>query len=358
MKIIDTRNTAKISNIPRNFATEPETWYDLNIKNQLIDVNDDASFLIDFYWTGTVLADKRILYNVPLSSRFSIFSYADGHINVFTNLLGTQFIDYMSMTILTAGTGLSVGRHLISARVVGTTFYAKLDDNIELSATGIRKNVITFVAPISDAPMMIYEALERNDTTNEILWSYPNIAEKTRLIKKNNILITDGFEPANTAVKSYISTNVKPDHLKSLTVIWGGKFHLPTGTTVQYAQTCYSFGSVADANIWTCIARTGTTLLQSYIRTDSVNIGTLSYDVGDLINKNIVVAIVYDLENTSVKLYVNGLMVESIVDSRINSLYFYRALSLGDVNTAYDLPKTSFLIVFDRALSEDEIKQF
>ena len=192
---------------PRNFATEPATWYDLGVQQQDIGGADDASFLLDFYWTASAPADKRVLYNAPLGSRFSVFAYADGRVNVFTNLVGTQFISYVSLTVVGTGSGLSVGRHRIFARVVGTTFYAKLDKGAELSTTGIRSNVTSFTAPITEAPMTIYEAWERNDFTSKKVWSYSSYAERLRLVTYANARTDRGrFEAANVSLGWSIKT--------------------------------------------------------------------------------------------------------------------------------------------------------
>jgi len=194
---------------PRNFAAEPATWNDLGVQQQAIGADDDASFLLDFYWTSNVLSDRRVLYNAPLSSRFSIFSYSNGMVNVFTNLIRTPFIAYVSLTVVGTGSGLSVGRHRISARVEGTTFYAKLDDNEELFISGTRSYVTSFTAPVSEAPMTIYEAWERNDSANKKVWSYPSESEKLGLLSQVNTLAGDQcFEAANPAVAARIDSQI------------------------------------------------------------------------------------------------------------------------------------------------------
>ena len=205
MKIINYKNLAKPSNILRNFATEVATWSNLGALQQRIGNADDASFFIDFEWLSVTQSNQRILYITAASGRFSVYNYSDGRVIIYTNLLGGS--SYVAITLLDTGDGLPPGRHTISARVSGTVFYAKLDDNAELLTSGSRLTSPSFSNPVSDAEMYIYGAWERNDTANEIVWSYPSMPEHLRLVIYTNVRTDRGvFEAAASALGWSIKT--------------------------------------------------------------------------------------------------------------------------------------------------------
>ncbi len=186
------------SAVPRNFATEPATWYAFDRAQKNIGT-DDIEFEIEFYWNydGAPATNGPIFAAGAPNSAVYLYYQSTGVVSIVSNLLGPP---YVIMMLRTAGNPLPRGGHKVVCRVIGTSFRAQLDNEVAMTTTGIRQTGLTFSPQTSNFNGNILSAKLTNLTTGRALWGYPSFEEKTRLITKTNVWTGGGvFEAASSA---------------------------------------------------------------------------------------------------------------------------------------------------------------
>lgn len=313
------------STVMRNFATEPAAWHDLGIQQQQIGDNDDASFFIDFEWNydGAPANNAFILYpSPPPSGRYGVYAASTGAVIATTNVLGAT---YLPINVRNSGYPLSRGRHTIRLRVLGTTFYAQLDNEAEKSTTGTRKTTTpTFVAPSSTADMSIYNMWLRNDTTGKTVWAYPSFAEKVRLVQTmDNVLTSTGvFEGATDGVVRRIKTALDlRGNSTSKTMVC--RCYIPShiGSNALWlsgliTQGYYSLGAVNQQvfNFSTWEDRRSGGQLRLYVTfagSTAIKGTTFLVDGYSLFDRWVTLAAIYDYMAGTVSAYIGGVKIGS-----------------------------------------------
>ena len=191
------------SPVPRNFAEEPATWYDLGLASSTIGM-DDWEIGGELY-ANSLTAGKSIIYRSS-NPRFGLYVTSSSQI-IFVNYSATggneriYYYDnpptgeWLSFKMQRAGGWL---RWLIN----------DIDVN-SVEKTGL------YVEMNNTSPFFVNEDCNlrncyfKNLTTGRTVWSYPSEAERVRLITKTNVR-TDrgGFETADASVMSRIATQL------------------------------------------------------------------------------------------------------------------------------------------------------
>lgn len=199
----------QVSATMRNFSTENSTWHLLGLKQQDIGDGENGTFYIDFDWhyDGSPGGSVTIMSATLGGLRFHLNYSFSGYFAAATNLLGSGVNLYRSIDLKIPGSPLARGRHTVTLRVVGTTFYAKLDAETEKSTTGTRNTGVSFLNPTTTADMYIYNAWMRNDTTGKTVWKYPTWPELVRLLTFTNCRRDRGyFESAQSGTSWTVKT--------------------------------------------------------------------------------------------------------------------------------------------------------
>lgn len=191
------------SPVPRNFAEEPATWYDLGLASSTIGM-DDWEIGGELY-ANSLTAGKSIIYRSS-NPRFGLYVTSSSQI-IFVNYSATggneriYYYDnpptgeWLSFKMQRAGGWL---RWLIN----------DIDVN-SVEKTGL------YVEMNNTSPFFVNEDCNlrncyfKNLTTGRTVWRYPSEAERVRLITKTNVR-TDrgGFETADASVMSRIATQL------------------------------------------------------------------------------------------------------------------------------------------------------
>lgn len=191
------------SPVPRNFAEEPATWYDLGLASSTIGM-DDWEIGGELY-VNSLTAGKSIIYRSS-NPRFGLYVTSSSQI-IFVNYSATgsneriYYYDnpptgeWLSFKMQRAGGWL---RWLIN----------DIDVN-SVEKTGL------YVEMNNTSPFFVNEDCNlrncyfKNLTTGRTVWSYPSEAESVRLITKTNIRTDHGsFETADVSVISRVATQL------------------------------------------------------------------------------------------------------------------------------------------------------
>lgn len=191
------------SSVPRNFAEEPETWYDLGLASSTIGM-DDWEIGGELY-ANSLTAGKSIIYRSS-NPRFGLYVTSSSQI-IFVNYSATggneriYYYDnpptgeWLSFKMQRAGGWL---RWLIN----------DIDVN-SVEKTGL------YVEMNNTSPFFVNEDCNlrncyfKNLTTGRTVWSYPSEAERVRLITKTNVRTDHGsFETADVSVISRVATQL------------------------------------------------------------------------------------------------------------------------------------------------------
>lgn len=191
------------SPVPRNFAEEPATWYDLGLASSTIGM-DDWEIGGELY-ANSLTAGKSIIYRSS-NPRFGLYVTSSSQI-IFVNYSATggneriYYYDnpptgeWLSFKMQRAGGWL---RWLIN----------DIDVN-SVEKTGL------YVEMNNTSPFFVNEDCNlrncyfKNLTTGRTVWSYPSEAERVRLITKTNVRTDHGsFETADVSVISRVATQL------------------------------------------------------------------------------------------------------------------------------------------------------
>ena len=193
---------------PRNFATEPATWYDVNVKSPEI---GKANFLFeleyrygDTYWYNPV-SGSPVFYNLSGYQPFGVilrptFEQTITVANLFSDV-GVRFFNYPSENFeLGKIHKLSILRQNGIAAVLMNG-----DEIYSYSGTSPASIYTAWLASAFDGNLL--SARLTNLDSGSIVWSYPSYAERLRLITSTNVLSTGThWEAANPAVAARIDT--------------------------------------------------------------------------------------------------------------------------------------------------------
>ncbi len=195
------------SAVPRNFATEPETWHDFGAwARENIATADDLKIEMEFYWNeASGMLVRNIFSSSAASTPFAISTQATGRMLISTNL-GSRYGNYSNIT---ADWDAAIGWHTCEATIVGSTLSAIIDNGTPNSvATGDRNQSLTIGAPTSSFNGFIRKLKVTNLITGAT-WSYPSFAERTRLLTLSNIRSDrEYFEGAASGVVRRIKTQL------------------------------------------------------------------------------------------------------------------------------------------------------
>lgn len=191
------------SPVPRNFAEEPATWYDLGLASSTIGM-DDWEIGGELY-ANSLTAGKSIIYRSS-DPRFGLYVTSSSQI-IFVNYSATgsseriYYYDnpptgeWLSFKMQRAGGWL---RWLINDIDV---------NSVEKTGLCVEMN--------NTSPFFVNEDCNlrncyfKNLTTGRTVWSYPSEAERVRLITKTNVRTDHGsFETADVSVISRVATQL------------------------------------------------------------------------------------------------------------------------------------------------------
>lgn len=211
------------SPVPRNFAEEPATWYDLGLASSTIGMDDWE--LSGELFIGSLTAGKALIYR-SVEPRFGLYVNSSSQIS---------FINYST-------TGSNERIYYYNNPLIGEWFRFKMQrvggwlrwfiNDIEvksLDKTGL------YIQMDNAFPLYINENCNlrnfyfKNLTTGRTVWRYPSEAERVRLITKMNVR-TDrgGFETADVAVISRVATQL------DLRGVYAEKHSLPTAGSLLH----------------------------------------------------------------------------------------------------------------------------
>ena len=206
---------------PRNFATEPATWYDLRRSGLSFDPSHDYEFTFTFTLAAAPLPTGAGRYLMdpgsPVVAIFGAMYGAGGGIFCHCGLFkssgpGVEEIGGERITLIpdTVGVPLAAGEYSIRMYAVGNSLYAKLDDGdfIYAKSTSRRSDLsILTKAPVTSHNGGVNAIAIRDLTDQSIRWSYPSISERLRLITNTNVQEVNGhWEAANPALPARIDT--------------------------------------------------------------------------------------------------------------------------------------------------------
>ncbi|MPM49877.1 hypothetical protein SDC9_96611 [bioreactor metagenome] len=206
----------------------------------------------------------------------------------------------------------AVGRQRIDVQVDGGTWTTGYGGDVQSSLT-------VTVAATTSINGYLHLMRITNDTTGKMVWSYPNEAERLRLITKTNVRTDRGvFEPADSAQPTRIKTAIDlRGNFKSLTLVCkafipshaaDGKLYasglITQGNYISYRCTC-SFTVREDH-------RTGQSKIINLQYTNSSGAVTdLNFVLVDnsIFNRMVVFAAQFDYERSLMLLFVDGVEV-------------------------------------------------
>lgn len=199
------------SSTPRNFAAEPEKWYNFGIAQEAADWTHDYTFQCRFKLTQAD-AVKYIFYSAPTACMFSIMQLADGRISCFSNMLESAMEPIGRVNIAVSkdiAAKFFETTHTLRLAVLGNSFSVYVDDELiasfNLYSHRTTKAGIAFDAPVTQSGQ-VHECWLRDDTIGRIVWSYPSEAERVRLITLTNISTQNGFNVADPAQPARVDT--------------------------------------------------------------------------------------------------------------------------------------------------------
>lgn len=191
------------SPVPRNFAEEPMTWYDLGLASSTIGM-DDWEIGGELY-VNSLTKGKSIIYRSP-NPRFGLYVTSSSQI-IFVNYSatgGNERIYYYD----NPPTGEWLSFKMQRAGGWLRWFINDIDVN-SVEKTGL------YVEMNNTSPFFVNEDCNlrncyfKNLTTGRTVWSYPSEAERVRLITKTNVRTDHGsFETADVSVISRVATQL------------------------------------------------------------------------------------------------------------------------------------------------------
>ena len=204
------------SPVPRNFAEEPETWYDFQNMQLAADWTHDYTFECTFM-LHTRDNPAPVLYVTDGQSQmFGVYQYRDNTIGLFTTLCrSTASAGKYLAYIITAenATIFWESYHTIKIVVNGnsTSFYID-NELIRTFSSGYERTPkvdLNLAAPTTKTGY-IGNCFIRDDTAGRIVWSYPSEAERVRLLTKTNVRTDRGvFEAADTSKRWSVTTQLR-----------------------------------------------------------------------------------------------------------------------------------------------------
>lgn len=187
----------------RNFATEPCTWRDVLVYDNLIGASD-CIFELEYYVLATLTGANYIFHHPGYAGIFNVFYNANDN----QLYIGSAYL--ISGVIRWAGVGtpyVTVGLHKIVISRIAGVLTISADGNILQTAAGTPISYTGSTAPISEFNGLIPSL---KITTGQTVFSYPSWAEKTRLITTNgNVDMSTGvFKQASTAARWSVDTPI------------------------------------------------------------------------------------------------------------------------------------------------------
>jgi hypothetical protein len=238
------------SSIPRNFATEPATWYDLGLASSTIGM-DDWEIGGELY-ANSLTAGKSIIYRSS-NPRFGLYVTSSSQI-IFVNYSatgGSERIYYYDNP--------PTGEWLSFKMQRAGGWLRWLINDIEVNS--VEKTGL-YVEMNNASPFFVNEDCNlrncyfKNLTTGRTVWSYPSDAERVRLITKTNVRTDRGvFEAVDVSKLYYVDTQLDlRGYDGDITIIAhiniaaesapssAKQYHILTqgGPNTQYTQTVYA----------------------------------------------------------------------------------------------------------------------
>lgn len=196
------------SDVPRNFAEEPETWYAAAAASSEISMHD-FYFEIEFISYQKPESNEPVFYNIRVYEPFGVCLRNDGNIIAtvtYTRLWEGSGNQYLSLLDGDFNYGEPVRIKVIRQNGV-----------IKIFCNDTEKKTITM--PSAPAPVQFTTMPSANFngtikritifdlTTGRTVWSYPSEAERVRLITKTNVRTDRGvFEAADETKTARIDT--------------------------------------------------------------------------------------------------------------------------------------------------------
>ena len=191
------------SPVPRNFAEEPATWYDLGLASSTIGM-DDWEIGGELY-ANSLTAGKSIIYRSS-NPRFGLYVTSSSQI-IFVNYSatgGNERIYYYDNP--------PTGEWLSFKMQRAGGWLRWLINDIEVNS--VEKTGL-YVEMNNASPFFVNEDCNlrncyfKNLTTGRTVWSYPSDAERVRLITKTNIVASDGaFKAGDSSSLYYVNTQL------------------------------------------------------------------------------------------------------------------------------------------------------
>lgn len=186
---------------PRNFATEPATWYDALISMKSIGL-DDFRLVVEFELVSSTAS--RVFQNQAVGSFYlGVWQPAEGVIQSTTIIASpSSFNGILSSDSVE-------GYHRFSVQRLNGVVDIIFDGVTKYHATG-QTSIDTSIMrqPFTSAHDGSLKLVEiTNLSTNEVIWAYPSESERLRLITNTNVLNTGThWEAADTSLSWTIQT--------------------------------------------------------------------------------------------------------------------------------------------------------
>ena len=359
----------------RDFGNAQQMWEDFNLVQSAADLTHDYTFEIVF--SNLPQLEKSIFYANAANALFGVYQFDTGRLTIFSNLLKdtSTSLNYISYSLNNAGSFLS-GEHRAKMVIAGSTAKVFLDNSLvsEISGANIVRNVATtFSTPRSNGGSISLVTLT-DDTTGKRLWSYPNEAERVRLLTKTNIRTDRGvFEAADPGQGWAVATAL--DLGGRLTPLTAVVFFTPgeeDGSSYQATHPLLTQGyrmSGAWQSVIFCLAYRKPTGSSSYVielaaafdESGGQNLKTVSKTLNSMTGRHCAGA-TWDPATGTCRLYLDGAMVAEAVWSDKAGLPFradssYPELNLHQSNASWQNfnDRIDAALVFSRVLSESEI---
>jgi len=188
---------------PRNFATEPAIWYDFY--SAVAGFSGDWRFKFDFSATANTTVGS--VWHVPgYVNAFNIYCVNSNNY-VITLCKDGNSANNVSFVFRPLDHG-GYGKHEITGIKVGdtVTVYA---NGVPLGSSQGFGIFYLSTRPESNIDSTFYKISFTDLNTGKLIWSYPSISERLRLITGTNILSTSThWEAANTLVAARIDTAI------------------------------------------------------------------------------------------------------------------------------------------------------
>lgn len=202
------------SSVPRDFAEETKTWYDFQNMQLAADWTHDYTFECTFM-LHTRDTPAPVLYVDASSQMFGVYQYRDNTIGLFTTLFKPTASagKYLAYIITTENATIFwESYHTVKIVVNGnsTSFYID-NELIRTFSSNYERTLkadLNLAAPATKTGY-IGNCFIQDDTIGKIVWSYPNEAERVRLLTKTNIRTDRGvFEAADDTKVAGIATQL------------------------------------------------------------------------------------------------------------------------------------------------------